>query len=237
MKRFSRYTTRAAGRAPYPYRKSYYRRPRPQDRAQPAAIYRGVQKELKGVDFKDTTPRDLVTITNVVGATSLTTGMCLLNGIANGTNFFERVGNKVQMKSLAVELELWQPQTDVSSSSVRLLIVYDRQCNGAYPLYSDVLMNGNIAGSDFNSGMNLANRDRFAILRDAQFVLDPAQDLQKHYETFIQRPLDATYGTTTAIMSGVSSGAIYIMLFYVQGLGTTAPKCNNLHARYRYWDS
>lgn len=240
MKRFSRYSTRARGRAPYSYRKSYYRRPRTYGRpAQftPASAPRAT--ELKCVDQHEVELRALVTIANVVGAdNSLITGMTLVNGVAEGATVYQHTGNKVHMHSLALECELTQPQTDVSSSTVRLMLIYDRQSNGAYPAITTLLLNDGLFGAtEFNSAININYRDRFLVLRDEQLVLDPAQALSRHYETYMKRSLEHVCITGDAAIASVGTGAIYFLAFYVQGVGTTAPKVSNLHARYRFFDA
>jgi len=239
MKRFSRYSTRAAGRAPYPYRKSYYRRPRPQDRRLAPAAQRGPAKELKSFDYYDATDRSLVTVANVVGATSMTTGMGVVNIPATGNGFYEVIGNKCQGKSLAIEAEFAQPQTDVSSSTIRLMVVLDRQVNGAFPAIGDILYDNN-TGTTFNSAINIANRDRFQVFRDMQFTLDPAQGLTRHYEAYIRLPdLEFVYkaAASRGAIASINSGALYLIAFYVQHAGTTAPSIGNVHCRTRYYDS
>jgi len=227
-------------RKPYSYRKSYYRRPRAKDFRRAAPAYqRGPPKELKSFDYYDATSRALVTVANVVGAANMATGMSAINIPANGTQFYECTGNKLLARSLAVELELAQPQTDVSSSTVRVMVVLDRQVSGAYPAIGALLYDNN-TGTTFNSGVFIANRDRFAILRDFQISLDPAQRLTHHYETFIKLPqLECVYAPAASrgAIGSVNTGGLYLLAFYVQHVGTTAPTVDNVHCRFRYYDS
>jgi len=204
-----------------------------------AASQRGPAKELKSFDYYDAADRSMVTVANVVGTTSLATGMGVVNIPATGNAFYEVIGNKCQGRSLAVEAEFAQPQTDVSSSTIRVMVVLDRQVNGAFPAITDILYDNN-TGTTFNSAINIANRDRFQVFRDSQFTLDPASCLTRHYETYIRLPsLEFIYKAAAsrgAIVS-ISSGAIYLMAFYVQHAGTTAPTIGSVHCRTRYFDS
>lgn len=58
----------------------------------------------------------------------------------------------------------------------RLLIVYDKQPNGAFPIISDILQSRDQTGAattTYSSEINLDNRARFAIIRDMQFYFPP----------------------------------------------------------------
>ena len=209
--------------------------PRPMRRYVPA-MQVGPRRELKSVDAVDATPRALVAVASVVGGSSLATGMTIINGSNAGDASYEHIGKSVSGQSLALECEFSQPQTDASASVIRLLVIYDRQSNGAYPLIGDLLAN-NASAPTFDAGINIGYRERFAVLRDQQFILDPASALTHHYETYIRKQTDTNYiGTSNAIAS-IGSGAIYLVSFYLQLLGTTAPIMVSRHSRFRYYDS
>lgn len=224
--------SRVSGRRPTRYtpaRKSYRRSYVP-------ALLAGPRRELKAVDSVDATPRTLVAVASVAGAASMATGMTIINGSNAGDASFEHIGKNASGRSLALECEFSQPQTDASASTVRLMVIYDRQPNGAYPSIGDLLAD-NASAPVFDSAINIGYRERFAVLRDCQFTLDTATGLTRHYETFIKRPLDINYiGTSNAIAS-VGSGAIYLVSFFLQLLGTTAPIMVSRHSRFRYFDS
>lgn len=203
------------------------------------AYNRAQKAELKCFDFHVPSSTALVTVGNVVGAYSLATGMSVVNVPSTGALPYNQVGNKIDCQSLAVEAELLQPQTDVSSSTVRLIVVYDRQPNGAYPLITDLLYD-NATAVTFNSAISISGRDRFKMLRDCQIVLDPASCLAKHYETYIKLgSLASSYAFSPNVdnITTITSGAIYLIMFYVQHVGTTAPKFDSVHTRLRYYDS
>ena len=80
----------------------------------------------------------------------------VLNDVAQGTTAITRLGRKILMKSVLVQGTLTN-----SSGQGRILIVYDRQANGAAPAATDVLTSNTIMAIQ-----NLDNRDRFIILAD-----------------------------------------------------------------------
>lgn len=94
---------------------------------------------------------------------STTTGN-LLNGIASGTNDNQRIGNIVQPIKLDVNIQIQQiyysSLTNINNP-IRLLIVWDKQCNGNLPLLSDCLDTATV-----ESLKNLNNRDRFVNIID-----------------------------------------------------------------------
>lgn len=225
-------------RARTPYRALAQRPRAAYPRRQPfiPALLAGPRRELKSVDVVEATPRNLVAVASVAGASSMATGMTIINASNAGDASFEHIGKNASIQSLALECEFSQPQTDASASTVRLMIVYDRQPNGAYPAIGDLLAD-NASAPVFNSAINIGYRERFAVLRDCQFTLDTAVGLTHHYETFIKRQLDINYiGTSNAIAS-VGSGAVYLVCFFLQLLGTTAPVMVSRHSRCRYYDA
>lgn len=200
------------------------------------AVQRGPRRELKSVDFVDAGPRNMVTVANVVGASSLTTGMTLINGTTQGDGAYEHIGKNISVQSVAVEAELTQPQTDASSSTVRLMVVYDRQPNGAYPAIGDLLAD-NASAPTFNSAINIGYRERFAVLRDFQVTLSPAEKTTYHYETYLKRQLDTNYSGISNAIASVGSGSLLLLAFFVQLAGTTVPTVSAVHTRVRYYDS
>lgn len=95
----------------------------------------------------------------------------LLNGIAAGSDFTQRIGRRVVMKSILVRIRC-AITAGTTSNSVRLLMIYDTQTNGALPLVPDVLV---INGTQGSTGINnLDNRDRFKVIMDKVLALNTA---------------------------------------------------------------
>lgn len=205
----TRYATRRPSiRAPVYRRSRRYRR-----RPMPAAIMRGYSRpELKSFDYSDASANAMVTVANVVGAATMTTGFTCLNVVTNGTEYYQRSGSKLSMTSLAVEADYSLAQTDFSVVVLRIMVIYDRQVNGAYPAIADILSNNNSATVTFNSAINIANRDRFLVLRDCQLTLDPASGLSRHWECYIKRPLSTSFRTNAYTdIRALNAGSIYLL--------------------------
>jgi len=103
----------------------------------------------------------------------------LLNPVVQGSSFFQRIGNKISMKSLKIRghvtpspAGIWDSTNNVLTGDyLRWFVIYDRQPNGVAPLIQDVLRDTNNATTVITnqSGINPLNRDRFLILRDQTF--------------------------------------------------------------------
>lgn len=107
-----------------------------------------------------------------VAPTAITTAaqFYLLNGMVPGTQFYNRIGQKINMKSITIR---WNIGVGVPGAAaddyVRIMVIYDKQTNGAFPALADVLQDisqNGTAQSDCLTGLNLQNRNRFVVLRD-----------------------------------------------------------------------
>nr|WAE42718.1 MAG: capsid protein [Cressdnaviricota sp.] len=117
---------------------------------------------------------DLVSATYGLNATANITA---INLITAGSSFFNRIGRKIEMKSIQIRGSIGI--TNVGNTQAdygRVMLVYDRQFNGAYPSITDILEDTVQAGTNttnVQSGMNLNNRDRFQVIWDNRVALPP----------------------------------------------------------------
>lgn len=93
--------------------------------------------------------------------------------ITIGSSSWNRIGRKVALKSLHIRAFLQQTGNAVvpGLNWYRILVVYDKQTNGALPTISDILKDQRNGATDqpvtaVTSGINLNNRERFEILMD-----------------------------------------------------------------------
>lgn len=192
-----------------------------------------------------------------------TTGtFILLNAIQAGSGFFNRVGNKIEMRSIRFTGQI--RSLNVSRSAVadylRVVIVYDRQSNGATPALTDVFQDTDNVGNnhtDSLSGINLNNRDRFAIIMDKRIMLPQATDTagaltnvfpnsfqHEKWDTIDEyrklKGLVTHYGTSSnpAAIGDIKSGALFLIAFTaVNAAASEIFAINNWNARLRYDDT
>lgn len=148
-----------------------------------------------------------------------TTGtVTLLNGIATGTDFTNRIGRKVLLKSIYIKGWLSNTDTTTANTMCRLAIVYDSQSNAAAPAITDVFKS--INGT---THLNLDNRDRFRILYDKHYALASVDNTATQaiagsptifpVKLYRKLNLEEQFSGIAATIGSISTGAIYMMTF------------------------
>lgn len=94
-----------------------------------------------------------------------------------GSSFYNRIGRRIRMKSLHLRGQINPSNTNanaVPQGQARIMVVYDRQSNGALPALSDLILAYSASGATTSAvldGINMNNRDRFLVLMDNQVTL------------------------------------------------------------------
>lgn len=169
-----------------------------------------------------------------------TTGtLTLLNGVATGTDFTNRIGRKVCWKSILVQGNI-QNEGDPSTTNLcRFMIFYDSQPNGAAPTVADVL-----TAATSTSPLNLNNRDRFRMIMDKFYALGSisttaTQAVSDRTTALIHKykklNLETIFDGTTAAIGDIQSGSIYCLTMGTVAAGTTYEA--NVSIRLRFTDA
>lgn len=195
--------------------------------------------------------------TNVTVSTTAT--FTLVNGVQEGSSFYNRIGRRIAMKSLhLVGSFAFNQGMSTGGEYDRVMLIYDRQPNGAAPTIADVLTDYNNAGATSTtslSALNMNNSDRFMVLRDirlATFENDAASPPNALNEAFIDyttnrvnvnefvklKGLETHYRATTnpAVIGDIATGALWVVTFGSIPVAT-APLDFNFQTRLRYWDT
>lgn len=101
--------------------------------------------------------------------------LTLLNGIQTGAGFFNRIGARVELKSLKIRGQIFNLLTSVISM-LRMIVIYDKQPNGAAPAITEIFQSRDQTGAaatSANSEINLDQRERFVIVRDKEIYAPP----------------------------------------------------------------
>lgn len=157
----------------------------------------------------------------------------VLNNIGQGVTNSSRIGRRALFKSIQYRFHLGlatPPAPTVTSQiqPVRILIVYDRQPNGALALATDVLNQ-----ATFQGHLNLNNSDRFLVLSDVVHGLDGISTQPPAGKVYKKISLDTMYSGTGATIADISSGAI---LAFISTPGYQAGLFINVTFRVRYQD-
>lgn len=183
--------------------------------------------ELKFID---------VTSSGTIPTTGNITG---LNGVGQGSDYNQRIGRKIIMKSIYFRIDLVNAGVTANVGDLlRILIVYDCQTNSSTPAISDILQT--VA---YNSPMNLDSRDRYKVLIDKHVTIhgavytsgtltqgDPQPKIVKVYKKLNLETIFSGTGSSTA---GISTGAVWLVLLSAVNNVTSATMYN----RIRFSDS
>lgn len=137
------------------------------------------------------------------------------NAMLQGTTASTRIGNKVVIKTFQLRGELVVPN-DAPANTVRLILLWDSQPNGALPALTDVL-----TATDGKSFMNLANRDRFWVLKDWQMNVGPstnlvlaagaAPPLTKTFNWYVKVNRETVYNGNAGTIGDIRTGALLLL--------------------------
>lgn len=174
-------------------------------------------------------------------AFSTTLSNSLLFNPVLGDDVIHRDGRICMVKSIHLTGQVYM-NGDVDASNIdylRLMVVYDKQTNGAFPVIADVLSsvapNGGVL-STARSHLNISNSDRFQVLVDKRWAMHatPANTLTTAATTSFQghptsQPFEINeyrrgswpvkFSASAGAITDIVSGGIYLLLV---GLNTAA---------------
>lgn len=165
-----------------------------------------------------------------------------VNPIAQGTDEINRLGRNITTKSVQVRA-IFQANTTGVQSVARMMLVYDRQPNGALPVAADIM---SFPGALVAQGYpNQDNRDRFLILMDKAY---PVIGTSTTANTGLERQYVMKYKKlgnlitnwsstgTTGVIGGLTTGSI-LCLLYGDVITGTAAATVNINFRFRFSDN
>lgn len=164
-----------------------------------------------------------------------------------GSDYNNRIGRKTVSKSIYIRGWLFiraavnLANTPVPAQMCRFIIFIDSQPNGQTPAVTDLLLSAGVA-----SQLNPNNRDRFRIIKDKQFVMDPyfANDQSQIWNRTVHAikcykkiNLETIFGQTTAGSIGdINTGALYMFWLGSTAAGDTQSTAT-VSTRVRFDDS
>lgn len=167
------------------------------------------------------------TVTLTPAGVNLWSQIVPLNIIVQGTSQVTRIGRKIQMVSFSLKYIF--KSTAGTPGNIRIMVVYDKQTNGALPVVTDILLNNSIVSHN-----NLNNSDRFITVCD---VISPLQQntLQPIFSTINRKiNLDTMFSTTAGVITDITSGGLFVMMIPSDGLITDTV---DIQTRLRFTDA
>lgn len=163
----------------------------------------------------------------------------LINGVATGTDFTNRIGRKINVKSILVRA-LARPQDGVTVARfVRMMVVLDTQPNSALAGITDILTT-----STALSPLNLNNRDRFRVLIDKQQWhgggdTTAGQAFSDHnsgiFHKYKRCNFDTIFDGTDATIASIQSGALLFVTIGSAAAGDSSTL--DFYTRVRFVDA
>ena len=155
-----------------------------------------------------------------------------INLCAQGTTATQHIGRKSVLTS--VLLRGWL-QMNVTIGPVRILIVYDKETNGAVPAATDIFTIG-----DSMSPMNLANSDRFIVVADHSPFLLQGQATGTsniiNFEIYRKMRLPCQFNdTTTATITAINTGSLLVCTALCDATSTIS--LQETYSRVRFIDN
>ncbi len=149
--------------------------------------------------------------------------------IGEGTGSDQRIGNKVFLKSIQLNMDGYiQGSND---SVLRVIVFKDKQNpTGTTPAYTDVMKNANVYSLKKGDPISLS---RFTIIRDFTFSFRAQSEEEFHTKIFVK-----CNGSTLVFPDGSStpaSGNYYLAVLGNQSVTTSRPQLRVV-ARTRFYD-
>jgi len=138
------------------------------------------------------------------------TAVQLLNGIARGDEINERTGREVVLRSIEIKGYCQSTLETGLDQEHRVMLVYDRQTNGAALTAAQVL-----AAVSVNSPRNLENRRRFKIMFDRTFYIAAAtkQGCRRTFKFYrhLRHPVEFNAGDAGTV-ADITTGSLYFIV-------------------------
>lgn len=182
-----------------------------------------------------------------------------INVIRTGSTFCNRIGRKIEMRSVRINGILDVIRASSDGEYLRIIIVYDRQPNGALPAIADIIQDTDQATANTTNALshaNVNNVDRFQLLRDFQITppiisaftsggnftvqqnIDPLCPVFK-FDAYVKlKGLTTQYkaDSSPAVIGDIASGALYLVTYGTAASGSNAFALNAT-VRLRFEDS
>ena len=163
------------------------------------------------------------TVVTTGGSIALWTTNGTLNVIPQGTGESQRVGRKVNIKNIYLHGNILLPssnQVAATTDTFRMIVFIDKQANGATAAVLDLLTTANI-----NSFRNLANQERFVVLKDKFYDINASTvsnattttgDTQYHIKMYKKLDLPIEYSGAAGTIGEIKSNNL-VMLCISEG--------------------
>lgn len=181
---------------------------------------------------------DVTSVLTITNGSNVAGPVTPLNLVARGIDATQEIGRKIVMKSLYWLWEGTIGPTSTGSTPVRLVILYDKEANGALPTVATGAQTDMFNQDNIYAQMNLNNRDRFIVLVDEIVECIGTAGPQCFYRKGYRKiSLPVVFNATqTAAIGAINTGSIVAVQWGGGGLAV-ATGAANLQTRIRFEDA
>lgn len=164
-------------------------------------------------------------------------GLSYLNQrIRFGPGYDQRIGMKINLRSIHIKGELHNTGAANTAGPVRVMLLYDRVPSAALAP-TDIVLDNDPVAAQFNGGINLTKQKRFKVLTDRYYTLDTVSRPCQRVNIYKKFNLAAEYSASTGFVGDIAVGGLILLIaFYPSTVGFTA-NYTNFHYRMRYTDN
>ena len=123
-------------------------------------------------------------------------------------------------------------QNSSGASQHRIVVIYDKQSNGALPALTDIF-----TANSFVSPMNLNNADRFVVIHDEITESIQSSSLNISSSRFSKCNLETIFTGNTGTITDILSGSLFMTIANNGGTITGVVTALDVYARVRYTDN
>lgn len=200
-----------------------------------------ITSEIKTFDYtySDTTPYELPLFTSITGdedflTADATGGMTCVNMVQTGASLSSRIGAKITVKSIRIRATI--TCVTASTNSIRIVLLCDKQPNGAFPVIGTIFKDNISDTTTFNSSLNSSQFSRFIVLRDLVYNFTNGNNLGKYISKMIKKKIPISYGSSNGDIGDLNTNSILLLAGTSTYTHTTDAMHIKFSTRLRYYD-
>lgn len=174
------------------------------------------------------------TITEVDEAWAVAPKITLLNGLAQGTGFSERIGNSV--KFVSMNWRVYASESTVPYGFARFILFIDKQPNGTLPSAGQILQNATTNVFALVSPLNMNYANRFIVCRDKIMTFNQGGPENRYWKGKCRFAFRTKYTGATAGIADVSQYSIVLMVVSPFAQVYSIQDGYSIYVRCRYTD-
>lgn len=158
----------------------------------------------------------------------------LVNGISAGTAYNERIGRKIRIKSIQMNLGILSGVTN--PARIRILVFIDRQANSQLLTIPANLIDNSVITQLSKAFLNLDNRSRFNVLYDKLVTIDSVMRTTMDIKMYRKKVFDVVYSGVGNTSGSIQTNALWVLFVGDLATATNGPTVAG-GFRVRYTDA